>query len=68
MRSEGTLKTIHEQFMAEKQSIKEELAKVEGTDTAQNKSCEVMRRIESESRCQEMIVFAGLPKTVTSLR
>jgi len=54
--------------MAEKQSIKEELAKVEGTDTAQNKSCEVMRRIESESRCQEMIVFAGLPKTVTSLR
>ena len=27
----------HEQFMAEKQSIKEELAKIEGADTAQNK-------------------------------
>jgi len=27
----------HEQFMTEKQSIKEELARVEGADTAQNK-------------------------------
>ena len=35
---------------------------------SQNASCEIMRRIESGLLSQEMIVFAGLPKRVISLR